>query len=57
MALSTSYSRYGKWIAVASDGVGGQADLFAMHANGSGMMRITQTTAWEFAPDWGPTNR
>jgi DNA-binding SARP family transcriptional activator len=57
MALSTSYSSDGRWIAVASDGVGGQADLFAMRADGSGMVRITRTTAWESAPDWGPPNR
>jgi DNA-binding SARP family transcriptional activator len=57
MALSTTYSRDGKWIAVASDGVAGQADLFAMRADGSGMVRITKTTAWESAPDWGPPNR
>jgi DNA-binding SARP family transcriptional activator len=57
MALSTSYSRDGKWIAVASDGVGGQADLFGMRADGTGMVRITRTTAWESAPDWGPPNR
>jgi DNA-binding SARP family transcriptional activator len=57
MALSTSYSSDGKWIAVASDGVAGQADLFAMRADGSDMVRITKTAAWESAPDWGPPNR
>jgi Tol biopolymer transport system component len=57
MALSTSYSSDGKWIAVASDGVAGQADLFALRADGSGMVRITKTTAWESAPDWVPPNR
>jgi TolB protein len=52
--LSGSYSADGKWIAHATDGVGGQADVFAMRADGSENQPVTRTKAWDSAPDWGP---
>lgn len=52
--LSGSFSSDGKWIVHATDGVGGQADVFAMRADGSGNRPITRTQLWDSAPDWGP---
>lgn len=51
---SSSFSPDGKWIVFATDGVGGNADLFVMRADGKGMHPITRTKRWESAPDWGP---
>ena len=44
----------GEWIVHASYGVGGNADLFVMHADGTGNRPLTHTQAWDSAPDWGP---
>ncbi len=54
LVRSASYSPDGKWIVSATDGVGGNADLFAMHANGTGKVFITRTELWDSAPDWSP---
>ena len=54
LVLSASYSPDGEWIVHASDGVGGNADLFVMRADGTGNRPLTHTTAWDSAPDWGP---
>jgi Tol biopolymer transport system component len=35
-------------------GRGGLPDLYSMRIDGNGVRRITRTTAWESAPDWGP---
>ena len=52
--LSGSFSPDGKWIVHATDGVGGQADVFVMRADGSGNQPVTRSEAWDSAPDWGP---
>ena len=52
--LSGSFSPDGKWIVHATDGVGGQADVFVMRADGSGNQPVTRSEAWDSAPDWLP---
>jgi TolB protein len=54
LVLSASYSPDGEWIAYATDGVDGNADVFAMRADGTGSRPITRTKAWDSAPDWSP---
>jgi TolB protein len=51
---STSYSPDGAWIVHATDGVSGNADIYAMRADGTGNRPIMRTKLWESAPDWGP---
>jgi Tol biopolymer transport system component len=55
IVTSSSFSPDGKWIVFGTDGVGGNADLFVMRPDGSGMHPITRTKLWDSAPDWGPT--
>ena len=43
--LSGSFSSDGKWIVHATDGVGGQADVFVMRADGSGNRPVITTDA------------
>jgi hypothetical protein len=38
----------------ASDGVGGNADLYVMRADGTDARPLTSTKLWDSAPDWGP---
>ena len=52
--LSASYSPDGEWIVYASNGVGGNADLFIMRADGTDNRPLTRTKLWDSAPDWGP---
>jgi TolB protein len=52
--LSASYSSDGKWIAHGTDGVGGNADVCVMRADGSGNRPVTRSSQWDSAPDWGP---
>ena len=52
--LSGSYSSDGRWIAHGTDGVGGNADVFVMRADGSGNRPVTRSSQWDSAPDWGP---
>lgn len=54
IVTSSSFSPDGKWIVFATTGVGGNADLFVMRPDGSGMHPITRTKLWDSAPDWGP---
>ena len=54
LVLSASYSPDGKWIVYASDGEGGNADLYVMHADGSGSRPLIRTQPWDSAPDWSP---
>lgn len=54
IVTSSSFSPDGKWIVLGSSGVGGQADLFVMRADGTEMRPITRTKLWDSAPDWGP---
>jgi TolB protein len=54
LVLSASYSPDGEWIVHATDGVAGNADLYAMRADGTGNRPLTHTKQWDSAPDWGP---
>jgi TolB protein len=54
IVTSSSFSPDSKSIVFATNGVGGNADLFVMRADGSGMHPITHTKLWDSAPDWGP---
>ena len=54
LLLSSGYSPDGKWIVYATAGKGGAADVRVMQVDGSHDAPVTQTTAWDSAPDWGP---
>ena len=54
IVTSSSFSPDGKWITTATQGLGGNADVYVMHANGTGMRQVTKTKLWDSAPDWGP---
>lgn len=56
VVTSSSFSPDGKSIVFATTGVGGNADLFVMRSNGTGMHPITRTKLWDSAPDWGPAS-
>src|SRR5262249_45474146 len=51
IVTSSSFSPDGRSIVFASTGVGGNADLFVMKADGTGMHPITRTKLWDSAPD------
>ena len=44
LVTSASYSPDGKWIAHGTDGVGGNADVFIMRADGTGNRPVTRTS-------------
>ena len=54
IVLSTAYSPDGKWIVHATNGVDGNADVFAMRADGTDNQPVTRSKLWDSAPDWGP---
>ena len=54
---SYSFSPDGTMITVSrSPGVGkaGNADIFVMNLDGSGLRNVTRSQIWDSAPDWGP---
>jgi Tol biopolymer transport system component len=51
---SASYSPDGAWIVHASNGVDGKADLYVMHADGTGNRVLIKAKPWDSAPDWAP---
>jgi TolB protein len=53
IVTSSSFSPDGQSIVYGTDGLGGNADLYVMRADGSDMHRITRTKTWESTPDWG----
>jgi TolB protein len=53
IVTSSQFSPDGKWIVFGTNGVGGNADVFVMRADGSGMRPVTRTKLWDSAPDWG----
>jgi Tol biopolymer transport system component len=52
--LSGSFSPDGKSIVHARDGLGGNADVFVMRADGSGVAPVTRSQEADSAADWGP---
>jgi TolB protein len=55
LVLSTAYSPDGEWIVHATNGVGSNADVFVMRADGTDNQPVTRSRLWDSAPDWGPT--
>ena len=55
IVTSSSFSPDGQWIVYGASGVAGQADLYVMRSNGTGVRRLRHTIFWESAPDWGPS--
>jgi Tol biopolymer transport system component len=51
--LSSTFSPDGTKIVFPKADAGGQADLFVMNADGTGILPILQTALWDSAPDWG----
>jgi TolB protein len=54
LLLSASFSPDGKWIVYGAAGTNGNADVFVMRVDGSGVRQLTKTALWDSAPDWGP---
>ena len=52
---SASFSPDGQFITFGQTGVDGQADVFTMRADGSGVTPLTRSPQWDSAPDWGGT--
>jgi TolB protein len=51
---SASFSPDGTSITFGMSGVDGQADVWRMGLDGTGLTPVTRTHAWDSAPDWGP---
>jgi TolB protein len=51
--LSSTFSPDGTKIVFAKADAGGQAALFVMNADGTGIAPVLQTALWDSAPDWG----
>jgi Tol biopolymer transport system component len=54
MTGAAAWSPDGKSIVFANAGVGGNDDIYVMHADGSAITPVTRTPTWESAPAWGP---
>jgi TolB protein len=52
---SASFSPDGTAITFGMTGVDGQADVWTMRSDGSGVTPLTRTPQWDSAPDWGAT--
>jgi TolB protein len=50
---SASFSPDGQSITFGMTGVAGNADVYTMNADGSGITPLTRTRRWDSAPDWG----
>jgi TolB protein len=51
---SSSFSPDGTWITVSLTGIGRQADVYVMRADGTHARPVTRTRLWDTTPDWGP---
>jgi TolB protein len=55
--LSAGFSPDGKWIVFSrtpGSGADGNADVFVMRSNGTGVRNVTRSAVWDSAVDWGP---
>jgi Tol biopolymer transport system component len=52
---SASFSPDGTAITLGMSGVRGQADVFTIGIDGTGLAPVTRTPLWDSAPDWGAT--
>jgi TolB protein len=50
---SASFSPSGTAVAFGMTGVDGQADVWRMGLDGTGLAPVTRTAQWDSAPDWG----
>jgi TolB protein len=53
LLLSSTFSPDGKQIVLSKAGKNGNADIFIMRSDGTGLRPVTQTKLWDSAPDWG----
>ena len=54
--LSASFSPDGKWLTLSrTPGIGkdGNADVYVMRANGTGLRPVTRSAIWDSSTDWG----
>jgi TolB protein len=51
--VSASYSPDGNWIVFSKSVGGDEPDLYIMHADGSGVRRVTRSPLWDSRPTWG----
>lgn len=54
MTGAARWSPDGTSIVFATNGLGGNDDIYVMRADGSGITPVTRTATWESAPAWGP---
>jgi Tol biopolymer transport system component len=52
---SASFSPDGTAVTLGMSGVNGQADVFTIALDGTGLTPVTRTSQWDSAPDWGGT--
>lgn len=52
---SASFSPDGRAITLGLTGIDGQADIFRIGVDGTGLTPVTRTSSWDSAPDWGGT--
>jgi Tol biopolymer transport system component len=52
---SASFSPDGTAITLGMTGVNGQADVYTIGIDGTGLTPVTRSPAWDSAPDWGGT--
>jgi TolB protein len=50
---SASFSPDGTAITVGMTGINGQADVYTLGVDGTGLAPVTRTPPWDSAPDWG----
>lgn len=51
---SASFSPDGQSITLGMSGIKGQADVWRIGVDGTGLTPVTRTSRWDSAPDWGP---
>ena len=54
--LSASFSPDGRWLTVSrtpGSGKNGNADVYVMHADGTGLRQVTRAPTWDSSTDWG----
>ena len=54
--LSASFSPDGRWLTVSrtpGSGKTGNADVYVMHVDGTGLRQVTRASTWDSSTDWG----
>ena len=52
-----AWSPDGRYIVFANTGIGGQDDIFIMRSDGTHVIPVTRTPAWDSAPTWTRTRK